>query len=79
MTLFGRHARPEPVAKPEVDELASNRRWEWRMDVKIDLAACLRNGLAGLALLVLAVASATKPEAISASNVVQALFGLVLR
>jgi hypothetical protein len=75
MNPFARKGRGGFIPKPRIDDPASDRRWERRVEVKIDLAACLM----GLAVLVLAIACAMNPQSISFPSASQALAGMLIR
>lgn len=79
MNPFARKVRGGLVPRARIHDPMPDRRWERRVDVKIDLAACLRNGLVGLAVLVLAIACAMNPESISFPSASQALAGMLIR
>lgn len=44
------------------DTPVADRRWAGQIVIKIDVAACIRNGLLGLAALILALASLLAPD-----------------
>lgn len=71
--------RLPPPAKAAGDKAAPDKRWAGNIDIKVDVAACIRNGFLGLAVLLLAVAALLNPDQMSAQSLAQTIYGFSVR
>lgn len=69
-------SKPNPVVTTTEDD-ARERRWEGNVDIKVDVAACIKNVFGGVSLLIVAVAALVYPGQGLASSALRAVSSLL--